>query len=257
LPSFIFNKTVSIFVVVVFLLLLLLGSSFIFLSSASAVSPNSLVKQNENVAGYQIVDLTSSGSVNIKGNWVVPTLSSCQATGTLDYFVKIYAGVNVDGSDMGMYCSIMGATPGYYINYIYHSSHLLLPSGDKISAGDKMSAVVTFSSGALSITIKDSTKSWTFAPTGLTDTSATGQAAGWILVGPLNSLPLKFTTLMTSGDKATVGGHSGTLGSFVPLLGFTVYKYTYVDVVDLNEVLAKTSAISSGTSFSMTWVAFS
>jgi hypothetical protein len=261
LPHFIFNKTVSLFVVVVFLLLLLLGSSFLFLSSASAVSPNSVTKLNiANEAGYSVYDSTSSGSLSIKGTWVVPITHSCQESGTVEYYIEIETGVYQDGSIMGMYCSSIGATPGYYINYLYHGSHTLLPSKDKISAGDKMSTVVTFSSstGKLSITIKDSTKGWTFASKGLTDTAGTGQAVRWdFYTSTIDSLPLKFTTLKTSGDYATMGGHSGTLGSFVSLSGYATYQYTDVDAPDFNEVLATTSAISSGTSFSITWVAFS
>jgi hypothetical protein len=257
------RKSVPIILVSIFLLLL--ASSLVFPFSSASASPNSITNVNSNVgAGYRIVSTGTSDSMSISGAWVVPTASSCINSFFVEYDVWILINVpNFEGSSMIISCARSGASPQYSMNYYYQGTPNALSLKDTISPGNKMSAVVTWSStsGALTIKIKDSTKGWTFSFAG-SDTTTGAQIAYWELFGVANSLPFKFTTLKTSGDKATIRGYSGVLGSFVPLTSLpcqciAVDKVTYFDKVNRHVLAEPSSITSTSSSFAIKWVAFS
>lgn len=200
----------------------------------------------------------------VHGSFVVPSvkcLVSSSYPSSANYLVAIYPGVmyHYDGSYLVMHCTSRGATPQVSEMYSADQGLFSLPSQDKVSVGDKIRVTVsfTFSSGALSIVIKDSSKRWSFISSGLIDSSGSTVAAMWLLIGP-NSfiLPQKFTPIRTTADSATIGTHTGTLGSFSSITSDFVEGFNYIDSSD--KVLALTSPLSSsGNAFVITWKAAS
>jgi hypothetical protein len=249
---------------VAFLLLLLIGSSYALFSPifSSAASTNSLDKEQVNFgAGYEIFDESATGSVVANGTFTVPTVGSCKfhSVGGVDqvnYSVDIFTGVHEDGVAVVMTCPKAGAKPVLSIDQIYQS--MAEPLVHSIASGNKISVSVEYNSatGYVLIREKDVTKGWS-GSTDAPETGSTGQGAFWGLLGPYNSILFSFSGLKTSKDAATVGAYTGSLGSFVSLSGYTVFKAAYTDKMN-GHILVKTSGLSSsGTSFSFTFAAIS
>ena len=179
-------------------------------------------------------------------------------------FVQFYVVVgHISAEDAGsqLVGSCSGMTPQYLLQYIDGTTENSLPAGDIISVGDKMQTIATVAilGGETSVSINDLTKRWSFGVSGseAIDTSSAVRVL-WFLAEPgggTASRPLlSFSAIKTSGDSAIVDGHSGSLGSFVSLSQFTVFKWVFIDSSN-NHVLARpTSITSASTGFSLKFV---
>ena len=241
----------------VFVIVLLFGISSFVSVAAFTISPNIVSKTTTNyAAGYFLESTSAPGNIVAKGSWTVPTGSSCNsAENDIIYGMGIGAGLAV-ASDL--YCPSVGGATEYFLFCSYNSIDVCpttVPPTDTMSAGDKIRASLslTYSTLAVTIMIKDMTKGWTYTGTG-TDTVGVSEFAYWFLEGPDNSLPMVFTTVKTTGDSATLGGHTGSLGSFMSVKGDTLYQYTYIDTVNNHTLASTTSIISKSTSFNVDFV---
>jgi len=248
------EKWFRVLAVVYVFLILFLGSS---VQGVAAVSPSALTKLNSEFAGYFLEYSKSPGNMEIQGTWVIPTASSCSAFADIDYTI----GVGGEGAGTDILCPSSGATPEYspYCAISNLVTCTSLPSGDTMSPGDKVEATVsiTYSTKAASITIKDVSRGWTYTMSGKDTTSLTPVYARWDLAGGPDTTGMVFTTVKTTGDSATFGGHTGKIGSFLSVSGVTVYEYTYVDALN-GHILAQPASITSkSNSFNIKFVAVS
>jgi hypothetical protein len=261
----------SVTCLTVLLILFLLSSvAFLFLPSVSAdsagvaSSSNALIANGISLqtgpAGYEIFSAKPGKIVSVQANWTVPIVT-CAAYSSLQ--VGIFA-AHKYSSDSGSFvvivCNSAGATPSYTIYYAGNNhGNNPLPSEDTISAGDKMytQASVDTLGGETSVFIQDLTKHWSFGTSGSEPIDTAAGGAAWWFISSANSgtqtMPLpKFSTDKFANVKATINGHTGSIGSFISK--FTIYKLIYVDSSN-GHVLAKpTSITSSSTSFQVKWV---
>jgi hypothetical protein len=259
-------------------LLVLLLASFLFLpvsaasndgvspvtrhpGSLSTQSSNGLITQRGSSAGYEIFTSTPGTFLKIQATWNVPTVT-CTSSST---FPTIYLDVAIghiyaEDSGSTLLAGCNGLMPHYFLYYTGNDHSLVpLPPEDTVSAGDKVytSATLAILGGETSIFIKDITKGWTFGVSGAEpiDTTKSGSAL-WLLSGGSSaSNPLlQFSRVQTSGDKVTIGGHTGSLGSFVSRSGFTFEKWIIVDGGN-GHALAKPSPLTaSSTGFALNWI---
>jgi len=240
--------------------LLLESSAFFYVAPVSSASagPNVIVKiSNSSAAGYVITRETAcSCNLSVSGSWVIPTVD-CISASNLDYQVFVENSHIYEGSNMQFSCSGYRATPVYSMGFCRSSTECptSFPKKDTISPGDKMSTVASLSStGKVSITIKDSTKGWTATLTGTdTTTSSCCDSVVWYFYGPANTVVVHFLPMNTSGDSATFGKQSGSLGYYVPLPKYDVYEYNYTNfkTTPPSTIMYPTPVSSSGTSFNV------
>jgi hypothetical protein len=121
-----------------------------------------------------------------------------------------------------------------------------------VAPGDAMSADVSVSGSAYTLTLTDTTRNWTFTTT-QSSTTATRNSAEWVAEAPSSCwttctvLPLaNFGTMNFSGAATTANGHTGTISSFT--------NDNIVMVTNGGSVKAMPSALTNGgASFSDTW----
>ena len=188
------------------------------------------------------------------------TCTSSAPSAFAQFYVVIgHLAAEDSGSQLVVSCS--GLTPQYTLTYIGGGGSHFLPPEDTVSAGDKLQTIATLSilGGETSIFINDTTKGWTFGVSGAEPIDTTSSVILILAVaepgGGTSSRPLlQFSPINTSGDKATLNGHTGRLGSFLSLTRFNVYKWILVDAANGN-VLARPSSITSTSSgFKINWV---
>ena len=243
------------------LLFVLLPSS-VLLSSA-ATGPSTVVRQTDANTGYEIYSSTPGTILKTQATWNVPAVNCTGASPSA--FMQFYVVVgHIFAEDSGtqLVATCSGATPQYSLTWIGGGfGGNQLPPGYTFSPGDKMQtmASVTIATGATKVTIRDLTLGWLFTNSSTETVDKTKAGWAWWFVaepgGGTTSRPLlQFSQIHVGNIQATVAGHSGTLGSFVPLSKFTIDKWIFVDSSTMH-VLAKESGITSTSkSFSITWV---
>jgi hypothetical protein len=228
--------------------------------SSAALSPNSLTKFNTAWAGYIVSSTKPGTTLGIQAMWNVPTFSSsCFGPYSHSYFqfdVRI-AHISSDDAGSSLMSACLGFLPVYYIYLYFAGVKSVLPPAEAVHPGDKMetSATVTVATGAISVTITDFTVPWTFTtgPGIEAINTALPASADWLFYGTTTLLPM-FATLKTSSDVAFIGGHHGTLGSFLSISSDKVIQDTMIDTAN-GHVLARPSAITKTSSaFSITFV---
>lgn len=226
----------------------------LFLCSFATVSSATVNGSFDNVGGYFVTSLNSRGSLDVGGDWEVPTPGNCGAIGTLSYTISITQQDNTSGSVMELYCALGAKVPTMYMEYEFDNQFYLLPGQDAIAPGDSMTATVVFSAAtnAVSIIIKDITKNWVFnTPAGLTSQALAPQKVSWVLVGPINYLPVSFTSFPTSVDNASIDGKGGAIGFFTNAAGVTLVDASYVDSTNGHVLVAPTAVNIQSTGFVM------
>jgi hypothetical protein len=233
--------------------------SFLMAASALPVPQLTLAPRAHNASsnstnwsGYAVTG--ASGSVsNAKGSWTVPAIQgTCPSTNQYSSFW-----VGIDGFNSGTVeqtgtdSDCQNGAPTYYAWYEFYPHPSFLISGLTIHPGDHMTAQANFNGRSFVVTITDTTTGLSFS-TSAKVRGAQRSSAEWIAEAPSSSggiLPLaNFGTVSFSASTATIGGTTGTIGSF----GTAVQQITMV--TSSGTVKAQPSALSSGgDSFSVTW----
>jgi Peptidase A4 family len=222
-----------------------------------AVSDDSV--KSTNWSGYAVTG--SKGSVSdAKGSWVVPAISGpCPST---NQYSSHWVGIDGYNSgtveQTGTDSDCQSGAPRYYAWYEFYPKPSFIVSGLAIHPGDVMTADVKYSGGRYVVTIADTTTGQSFSTSA--KVKAQASSAEWVTEAPSSSggvLPLAdFGTVSwgvdytsaSSTNYATVGGVTGTIGSF----GASVHQITMV--TSGGAVKATPSGLTSdGTSFTVTW----
>jgi hypothetical protein len=208
-----------------------------------------------NWSGYAAeTNLTTPASnavTMVSGSWIVP-----KVTGKTNAYSSVWVGIDgysspsVEQLGTEQDTSRSGATRYYAWWEMYPNPSVIIPNFP-ISAGDSISASVTYSSGAYTLQIADITRNESFS----TPQSATAQrsSAEWIVEAPSSGgiLPLaNFGTATFSKAQATINGITGAIDN-------TSWANTSIDMVSKSgTVIAHTSALTDGgnsSSFSVTF----
>jgi hypothetical protein len=261
-----------------FLLFLFVMPTIFAMSMSTAVSSSTISKHTTQFeAGYFIETkcrLNTPGCpstlVRVLATWNVPTVT-CTESGEIFEFsmgVAYEYGVTSAGSELYVTCT--GTTASYSFGYSLAGSGGGL-GADTISPGDKMvtNGSLVPSTGAVSVEIKDITKGWTYGPVKGTDTVSTAYTGGAVFLicgtpapsgcAGSTTTPLpKFTTIKFTSVKLTMGGHSGTPGSFLSISGISTTEEIWVNLAKYGgtgHVVAEPTSISStSTGFSIKWI---
>ena len=201
-----------------------------------------------NWAGYGIG--AASGSVTaVNGAWVQPAVSCAKGSTYSSFWVGIdgFNSATVEQTGTLAYCS--SGVAHYSAWYEAYPAASVTISSITVHAGDHFTASVTYSGGQFTTTINDVTTSQSFSIS-FTVASAVRSSAECIaerpsIGGSITKLA-NFGTVNFTGCTATIGGVTGNFGSFAGLQS--------IDMVGRSgKVIAQTSALSGGTSFSVTW----
>lgn len=213
-----------------------------------------------NWSGYAVAGLNGTVT-DAKGSWIVPSVTC--PTGNTSY-ASFWVGIDGWESNtveqIGTDSDCSSGTPIYYAWYeFYPHFAYYVPNMTAISAGDVMSAEVSYSRGTFTVTITDKpirgkTKTYT---TSRKMGNAKRSSAEWIIEAPYSGgvLPLAdFGTVSFGEDNtgvadtcyATLAGNTLPIGSLFPL------EITMITKDDT--VKSQPSALSKdGTSFTDTW----
>ena len=243
---------VNAFAVVIFLLT---TSSLIVVTNASNASCCVLMPGDQ--AGFT---LQSSSAVNVRltSSYAIPTVT---CTSNSEYITFIVGIGHVNPVDVGVELQVTcnNGVPSYELYYVLpgQSGPLSgIPAPGKIVQFTFIEDVTT---GEVSFAISfDGRIGTDIANVG---TSISSTLVQWLLYATgcppcLGPVP-KFTAIKTTGDKVTLGTHTGSLGSFLKISSDTVTGYEIWNTPD-HHVLAKPTTITStSSSFSIKWVAAS
>lgn len=247
--------------VTILIILALLALMFYYLGSLRTLnpiyhSPRIKVKNgtSTNWSGYAALTNLSSPQNNsvsdVKGSWVIPTLS-CSSINTYSS-----EWVGIDGySDSSVEQT---GTEGDCINgkSSYYAWYEMYPKISKrtslvVNAGDTINAEVQYSRrGVFILTLKNQTSGQSFS-TSQKNMTAQRTSAEWVMEAPSSGsiLPLaNFGTIQFSNAQATINGISGTIsnGSW--------QNDPMVMVTSSGTPKASPSSLSAdGSSFSVSW----
>ncbi len=221
-----------------------------------------------NWSGYAV---TGTSFTQVLGSWIVPAVDCSVTPSTYSSFwvgIDGYNSSTVEQTGTDSDCS--GGTPSYYAWYEFYPSPSTIFGALPISAGDTISASVSYSGGEFTTTITDVTKGMSFSKTAAVS-GATMSSAEWIAEAPSDRrgvLPLAdFGTVSFGPDPAGAPGTgiSSTnyategSGSSIPISAFgsaveQINMVTKTFIPRRSVVEATTSALSTdGTSFTVTW----
>jgi len=260
---------------IVVALFLLMGASSI-LSTAPVSAPQDVKVSSHpsvyagtgtslNWSGYALT--AAAGSVtNALGSWIVSAVTCTPQTSYAAMWVGIdgYNSNTVEQTGTISYC-YMGVA-NYYAWYEFYPNPMYEITSVPVSPGDRISAGVSYSGSMFTVTIKDVStgKAYSTSQGPIPGYPWQRSSAEWIAEAPSSCvgghctiLPLaNFGTAyfgvdntgVSSTNNATIGGVSGSIGSF----GSSVQEITMVTTSGATE--AQPSALSTdGTSFTINW----
>jgi len=218
------------------------SASVRFAPEAHPALAHQAVGGSYNVNGYNWggYAATGSGFTSVSATWKQPSATCNSRNDLYAPWVGIdgYGSSTVEQTGVATDCS-SGSPVNEPWYEMYPRSPVYLNTGTyPVAAGDTINASVVYQSGrTYKLTLNDATKGWTYttSPT----ISASRTSAEVIIESPTGSYP-NFGTINFS--NATINGSS--LGSYNP---------TALDPSSGGVYEAHTSAISGGTSFSMTY----
>jgi hypothetical protein len=198
----------------------------------------------------------SNAVTSVSGTWTVPTV-----TGKANAYSSVWVGIDgyssnsVEQLGTEQDTSRSGAT-SYYAWWEMYPNPSVQITSMTIHPGDSISASVTYSSGAFTLQITDSTTGQSFSTT---QASATAQrsSAEWVVEAPSSIsgvLPLaNFGTATFTGAQATINRTTGAIDN-------ASWQNTPIDMVTKSgTVIAQTSGLTDTTkspitsSFSVTY----
>jgi len=191
---------------------------------------------------------------DVKGSWIVPSLSCSSKTTYASFWVGIDGYSDNTVEQTGVLAECYHGRAYYYTWYEFYPAYPVYITGTvSVKPSDKVYGEVSYSTttALFTVTLTDESTGKTFS-TSQADSSAQRSSAEWIAEAPSSGgqiLPLaNFGTAIASTGYATVNGVSGSVGSF----GSAVYEITMVTV--RFTVKAQPSALTSdGTSFTVAW----
>ena len=204
--------------------------------------PNKKISQStsSNWSGYSAIN---GRYTSVSANWTQPT-ATCTSASTYSSF---WVGLDGDGSSTveqtGTSADCSGGAPRYYAWYEMYPKFptnlsLTIRPGDSISA-----SVTTDGRGSFNLTITNNSTGQTFATTQRLKRASLASAEVIAEAPSSSSGVLPLTNFGTAGfSAATVNGQA--IGTFNP---------DKIDMVSGSTVKAQTSALSGGTSFSVSW----
>ena len=233
-----------------------------------------------NWSGYSVTAASGSTFSSVSGSWTVTSLTG---TGTAysAFWVGLdgYTSSTVEQTGTLSISSTTYTHHGSTTTYTYYAWYEFYPAsmyqittatstsnGQSVTAtvtpGDSISASVTYTgNNVFSITITDSTKSWTFTTTG-TVSNAALSSAEWIAEAPSSStgvLPLAdFGTVSFTSCYATLTGGTpqpiSYFGSNIQSIEMATETYNHRTHNYVIQAEATPSLLGSdGTSFSVIW----
>jgi hypothetical protein len=207
-----------------------------------------------NWAGYAAT--SGSGTVTqVTGTWTEPSVTCPRGTTLAAFWIGIdgYSSSTVEQTGTLAQCYHGSAT--YYAWWETYPANAVQTFAT-ISAGNHFDAWVNYSSssGAFTMTLKDTTSGTTWSKTS-TNSGASESSAECIAerpAGASNSSGLyalaKFGSMSFSSCTATISGTSGGIGGFS-----TVYAITMVSYPSASRTLATVSTLTSNSAFTVTW----
>jgi hypothetical protein len=230
-------------------------SSLIVVTDASNASCCVLMPGDQ--AGYT---LQSPSAVNVRmsSSYAIPTMT---CTSNSEYITFIVGIGHVNPVDVGVELQVTcnSGVPSYELYSVLPGQSEPLsgiPAPGKLVAFTGSEDVAT---GAVSFTITFDGR--TAIDSANVGTSISSTLAQWLLYATgcppcLGPVP-KFTAIKTTGDKVSLGTHTGSLGSFLKISSDTVTGYEIWNTPD-HHILAKPTTITStSSSFSIKWIAAS
>lgn len=212
-----------------------------------------------NWAGYAVTSGRHTVT-DVKGSWIVPSIQgTCPSTNQYSSFW-----VGIDGfssstvEQTGTDSDCQGGSAVYYAWYEFYPKPSHLIASLTISAGDTISADVSFSGSAFKATIKDVTTGKSFSTSA--KVSAQRTSAEWIAEAPSSSggvLPLAdfgnvsfgtdYTSVASTND-ATVSGTTHDIAGFG-----NIQKIDMVNNAGTASKATPSSLSTDGTSFTVAW----
>jgi hypothetical protein len=202
---------------------------------------------SNNWAGYAD---TGSHFSKVSASWTEPT-ASCG----LDVVSMAAFWVGIDGDNSssveqdGTMVECYLGTEYEYSWWEMYPTNSVQTVGSTVAAGDAITASVTRSGTSYALSVTDSTHPANSFSTTKTGSGDANSSAEWVAEAPSNGAseyPLTdFGTWRATGAAVTEGSTSGNISSF------TDTQITMDDL--LGETEAEPSALSGGTSFSVTW----
>jgi len=212
-----------------------------------------------NWGGYAVSASAGTGT-SVSGSWVVPKDSEKTCPATTWHASVTWVGI--DGlaptsttvEQIGTATQCYEGSVQYFAWYEFYPNPSVVISTVPVSAGNSITAQVSYSSGLFTVSIKDTTTGASYTGTPTAVTGATESSAEWITESPfgaIGELPLvHFSTVKFTGATATISGITGNIGSFS-----NVYSITMVDFPAATPNKATVTALaSSGSAFSVKWV---
>ncbi|HEV2119706.1 MAG TPA: G1 family glutamic endopeptidase [Candidatus Bathyarchaeia archaeon] len=226
-------------------------------------NPYSVVGQDFSTSwsGYKLYHPISS-ITDVKGTWIVPVMNCTRVTA--DQYSSFWVGIDGVRNDTGT-LEQTGIVAGCMIANgmaipVYESFVEWYPASPKsfnkpVSAGDKVTAEVSWSNNVFTATLADFTQGWTGSDVNSTiDRSAWRASAEWIVEAPLSlktnsTVPLaKFDKVYFSNCIVTTADSSGPMGSF------SLVQDTMVDSAGYAKARSFLPFWNDGTSFSVWWM---
>ena len=184
----------------------------------------------DNWSGYQVTGATGSVT-DVKGSWKVPSVTCTPSNST---YSSAWVGIDMESSSLEQIgteadCNSDGSG-NYYAWYQFLPQDPVAIPIFVVQPGDLISAEVSFDIGSGLFTVKITDK----PKVGQTQTYSTSEAvegaprssAEWIVEAPSSNGcidPLaNFVKVNFTQDKATVAGHTGTIGSFATNAAITM-----------------------------------
>lgn len=207
-----------------------------------------------NWSGYAVTG--PQGSVqDVKGSWVVPTVTCDSGTEYSSFWVGIDGFNSNTVEQIGTDADCYSGSPAYYAWFEFYPHPMFTINNLNVSPGDQISAEVHYEprSRQFTVWISNGTTGQSFSTTTKVN-SAQRSSAEWIAEAPSSVggvLPLAdFNLVSYSSDYATANGTTRVIGKFAPS---AVYTITMVDETGKTKAIPSPLA-SDSTSFSVNWV---
>jgi hypothetical protein len=195
-----------------------------------------------NWSGYAV---NGSGASHVIGTWTQPAATCAPGENSWSS-----PWVGIDGSNsntveqIGTDTDCSNGVPFYYAWYEMYPKRLFT-IGIAVHPRDSFTGEVTYTSGAFALKLTNNTTGATFQTT-QTSKKARRSSVEWVMEGPSSGLLTNFGSVAFSSASATIGGQTGNLGSFAGAQPITM-------VTQQGAPRAVPSAVSAGTSFSVSW----
>ncbi len=195
-----------------------------------------------NWSGYAV---DGTGATDVIGTWTQPAVT-CSPGETS--WSSPWVGIDGDNSNTveqtGTDSDCNNGTPSYYAWYEMYPKSLVKLSMT-VHPNDSLTGEVTYTGSGFVLKLTDNTTNTTFQTT-QSSKKAQRTSVEWIMEGPSTGTLSDFGTVPFSAAAATIGGQTGSLGSFSGAQAITM-------VNKQGTVRAAPSSISGGSAFSVAW----